>query len=305
MKKYSIAGIKKDFKLNYLLYVMLIPALVYVLIFNYYPMYGAILSFKEYSPAKGILGSKWVGLEHFRTFFSSVYFGRILFNTFRISALWILISFPAPILLALFLNEIKINWFKRVNQTVTYLPYFVAEVVIASLIISFVSERGPIGQLFEFLGGKPQSLLTTPGNFPWIYVISGVWQGIGFGSIIYIAAISGVNPELYDASMIDGAGRLGQVWHITLPGIMPTIIILLILTLGGIMNVGYTKILLLYNANIYETADVISTFTYRKGLIELNFGYSTAVGLFNSVINFIFLGGANYVSRRLSDTSLW
>ncbi|GHU16458.1 sugar ABC transporter permease [Spirochaetia bacterium] len=294
-----------DFRRNKLIYLMVVPMVVYLLVFCYYPMYGAVIAFKTYVPARGILGSPWVGLKHFKDFFGSFYFGRLIKNTFLISFWGIIFGFPAPILLALMLNEIRGRAFKKITQTVSYLPYFVSLIVICGLIRDFCSESGLIGQIAVQMGGVPGSLLSRPENFYAIYTASGIWQGIGWGSIIYLAAIAGIDMELYDAAIIDGAGRFRQILHITIPCILPTVIILFLLNIGNILNVGFEKIILLYSPAIYSTADVISTFTYRRGLIENNFSYSTAVGLFNSAINFVFLVAANTVSRRVSETSLW
>jgi putative aldouronate transport system permease protein len=295
----------KDFRRNKLLYLMTIPMVVYLLVFCYYPMYGAVIAFKTFVPARGILGSPWAGLKHFKDFFGSFYFSRLLGNTFLISFWSLVFGFPAPILLALMLNEVRAKAFKRVCQTISYLPYFISLVVICGLIRDFCSEDGVIGQLVVMFGGQPGNLLARAENFRTIYIGSGIWQGIGWGSIIYLAAIAGIDLELYDAATIDGAGRFRQIIHITIPCILPTVIILFLLNIGGILNVGFEKIILLYNSGIYTTADVISTFTYRRGLLENNFSYSTAVGLFNSVVNFIFMASANAVSRKLSETSLW
>jgi putative aldouronate transport system permease protein len=268
-------------------------------------MYGVVIAFKTFVPARGILGSPWVGMKHFKDFFGSFYFGRLLKNTFLISFWSIVFGFPAPILLALLFNEARGKFFKKVSQTVSYLPYFVSLVVICGLIRDFCSESGAIGQLAIRLGSKSGNLLSHPENFRAIYVGSGIWQGVGWGSIIYLAAMAAIDVELYDAATIDGAGRFKQILHITIPCIVPTIIILFLLNIGGILNVGFEKIILLYNSGTYSTADVISSFTYRRGLLENNFSYSTAVGLFNSVINFIFLITANWLSGKLSETSLW
>jgi putative aldouronate transport system permease protein len=295
----------KDFKCNKLIYLMTVPMIVYLLVFCYYPMYGAVIAFKTFVPARGILGSPWAGLKHFKDFFGSYYFSRLLGNTFLISFWSIVFGFPAPILLALIINEVRAKAFKQVCQTISYLPYFVSLVVICGLVRDFCGESGFIGQLVNMLSGQPGNLLSKAENFRAIYVGSGIWQGVGWGSIIYLAAIAGIDMELYDAAIIDGAGRFRQIIHITIPCILPTIIILFLLNIGGILNVGFEKIILLYNTGIYSTADVISTFTYRRGLLENNFSYSTAVGLFNSVINFIFLVTANTLSRKLSETSLW
>jgi putative aldouronate transport system permease protein len=297
--------IANDFRRNKLLYLMVVPMLVYLLVFCYYPMYGAVIAFKNFVPARGILGSPWVGLKHFKDFFGSFYFVRLLKNTFLISLWSIVCGFPAPILLALMFNEVRGKLFKKAAQTISYLPYFVSLVVICGLIRDFCGESGFIGQLAIMLGGTPGNLLSRPENFRAIYVGSGIWQGVGWGSIIYLAAIAGIDMELYDAATIDGAGRFRQIIHITIPCILPAIIVLFLLNIGGILNVGFEKIILLYNAGTYSTADVISSFTYRRGLLENNFSYSTAVGLFNSAVNFIFLVTANFLSGKLSETSLW
>jgi putative aldouronate transport system permease protein len=297
--------IANDFRRNKLLYLMAVPMIVYLLVFCYYPMYGAVIAFKTFVPARGILGSPWVGLKHFKDFFGSFYFVRLLKNTFLISFWSIVFGFPAPVLLALMFNEVRGRLFKKVSQTISYLPYFISLIVICGLIRDFCSESGLIGQLAIMLGGAPGNLLSRPENFRAIYVGSGIWQGVGWGSIIYLAAIAGIDMELYDAAVIDGAGRFRRIIHITIPCILPTIIILFLLNIGGILNVGFEKIILLYNTGTYSTADVISSFTYRRGLLENNFSYSTAVGLFNSVVNFIFLVTANYLSGKLSETSLW
>jgi putative aldouronate transport system permease protein len=301
----SLRIVLMDLSKNKLLYLMLVPMIVYLLVICYYPMYGAIIAFKTYVPARGLLGSPWVGFKHFNDFFNSFYFWRLIRNTFSLSFWSIVFGFPAPIVLALLFNEMRARYYKKLMQTISYLPFFVSLIVICGLVRDFCAERGLAGMIVSALTGQSGNLLGKADNFVAIYVISGIWQNIGWGSIIYLAAISSIDMEQYDAARIDGAGRFRQIWHVTLPGILPTITILFILNIGGIMNVGFEKIILLYNAGIYSTADVISSFTYRKGLLESNFSYSTAVGLFNSVINFIFLVSANAISRRYSETSVW
>ena len=295
----------KDFKKNHLIYLMGLPVLAYYLIFHYGPMYGVIIAFKNFSPGRGILGSSWVGFRWFQDFFNSYYFGRLLRNTLLINILNLIFSFPAPIILALLLNELRSQKFKKTVQTISYMPHFISLVVICGMIHDFTARDGVINDIIAWFGGEPDTMLLRPELFRPIYIISGIWQGIGWGSIIYLAALSGIDPELYQASLIDGANRWDQVWHITLPGIMPTIVILLILRIGSMMSVGHEKIILLYNASTYETADVISSFVYRKGLLEANYSYSAAVGLFNSVINFILIITANWISRNVNETSLW
>lgn len=291
---------------NKSLYLMIVPVLLFYVIFSYLPMYGVIIAFKNFQPGLGISGSPWVGLQNFIDFFQGPYFTRILKNTLVISFSSILFGFPAPILLALLLNEVRSAKFKRVVQTVTYMPHFISLVVVCGMVLQFTSSTGVITSVLHTLFGLPEkNLMADPQNFVPIYVISGIWQEIGWGTIVYLSAITGINSELYEAASIDGAGRLRRVWHVTLPGIMPTIMILLILQMGNVMSVGFEKIILLYNPAIYSTADVISSYTYRKGLLEFNWSYSTAVGLFNSVINYVFLFSSNWLSRKINDTSLW
>ncbi|GGF81035.1 sugar ABC transporter permease [Paenibacillus albidus] len=294
-----------DLLRNKWLYIMILPVIIYYIMFHYVPMYGAIIAFKQYIPAKGILGSDWVGFKHFEDFFSSIYFFRVIKNTISLSFFNLLFGFPAPILLALLLNELKSPLFRRITQTITYMPHFITLVVVAGIIRYFTLSDGLINDVIALFGGTRTSFLQQPESFRPIYIISEIWQQIGWGTIIYLAAISGIDQQQYEAAKIDGANKLQQIRHITLPGILPTVMIMLILSLGNIMNVGFEKIILLYSASIYETADVISTFVYRKGILEFNYGYSAAVGLFNSVINFGILLLANYFSKRTSKNSLW
>lgn len=297
--------LKKDFVRNYELYFLAIPVVLFYLIFCYRPMLGVYMAFTEFKPKLGIFGSPFVGLQHFRDFFGSMYFMRLLKNTFVISATSIVFGFPAPILLALMMNEVRSKWFYKTVQTISYMPHFISMVVICSMIKSFVMDTGIVGGFVNSLTGGNSSLLNVPEYFVPIYVLSEIWQEIGWGSIIYISALMGIDQELYEAAQIDGAGRLKQTLHITLPGIMPTVVVMLIIRLGNILGVGYEKIILLYNEAIYSTADVISTFVYRKGLLEMNYSYSVAVGLFNSVISMIFLFGSNWISKKFQDTALW
>lgn len=296
----------KDIVNNKWLYAMMIPVIAYYVIFHYLPMYGTIIAFQNYSPIRGIMDSPWVGLHHFESFFNSYYFWRILKNTVLISFFTLLFEFPAPVLLALLVNELRSGKYKRIVQTVSYMPYFISTVVICGLIHDFSSSNGLINAAYTYLfGGDSQSLLQRSELFRPIYVLSEIWQRVGWESIIYIAALSTINPAQYEAATIDGAGRWKQMIHITLPGLMPTIVIMFILRVGNLLNVGYEKIILLYNPLTYETADVISTFVYRKGLLEANWGYSAAVGLFNSFFSLILLISANYVSRKVNKNSLW
>ncbi|UKS31046.1 ABC transporter permease subunit [Paenibacillus sp. HWE-109] len=295
----------RDLMLNKYLYIMMIPVLAYYVIFHYAPMYGALIAFKEYSPMKGILGSEWVGFAHFKDFFGSYYFWRILKNTIVISLYSLIFEFPAPIILALLINEVRSKMFKRVAQTITYMPYFISLVVICGIITDFTNADGVINRLFMLMGYDGQAMLQKPQLFRSIYILSEIWQRIGWESIIYIAALMSIDQEQYEAARMDGATRWKQILHITLPGILPTIAIMFILRMGNLLNVGFEKIILLYNPVTYDTADVISSFVYRKGLLEFGWSYSSAVGLFNSVINLVLLISANYISRKVNKSSLW
>lgn len=304
-RKFTRQAIKKDFRKNGKIYLMAIPGLICLLLFCYFPMGGLIMAFENYKPKNGILGSQWVGLKNFTDYFTSFYFTRTVRNTLWISVLQLVIEFPVTIIFALLLNEIKNVKFKRTVQTISYMPYFISMVVISGIIIDFCSSRGAITSIVQFFTGSNQNLLSIPSYWRPIYIVSDLWQGLGFGSIIYLAALSGVDKELYEAAQIDGANRWKQTLHITLPGISSTIVIMLILRIGSMMSVGYEKTILLYNSQIYETADIISSYVYRKGLEEFNYGYSTAVSLFNSVINFALLIIANTISKKYTESSLF
>lgn len=297
--------IRKDWLKNYSLYLIVLPVVLYYIIFHYAPIYGAIIAFKDYMPTKGIWGSPWVGFKHFQEFFDSFYFWRILKNTVVISLASLIFGFPAPIILALLINEVKSRFFSRFVQTVTYMPHFISLVVVCGLILDFTRDTGIISTVIGFFGGEKVTMLNHSGYFVPVYIISGIWQEVGWGSIIYLAAMSSIDPQQYEAATIDGAGRWKQTLHVTLPGISSTIMILLILKIGGILSVGYEKIILLYNPAIYETADVISSFVYRKGLLEFGWSFSSAVGLFNSTINFMMLLAANRLSRKINQSGLW
>ena len=296
---------KKDLFVNRYIYLMVLPLIIYYIIFHYIPMYGAQIAFKDFSPSRGIFGSSWVGVKHFGNFLQSYYFWRLLRNTILINLYDIIFGFPAPIILALLLNEVKSSLFKRAVQTITYLPHFISIMVITGMIIDFTTRDGLINQLVIALGREQIQFLIKPEWFRPIYIGSGIWQNLGWGTIIYLATLSNIDSEQYEAAMLDGAGRWKQMLYVTLPGLAPTIIILFVLRLGQMMNVGAEKVLLLYNPSTYETADVISTFVYRKGILESSFSYSSAVGLFNSLINFTILLTANRISRKMTETSLW
>jgi putative aldouronate transport system permease protein len=290
---------------NWSLYILAVPVIVYFVLFSYKPMYGALIAFKNYSPGRGFSGSPWVGFEHFIRYFKSPYFFRLIKNTFLISFYGLLFGFPAPIILALLLNEVRHPLYKRSVQTITYLPHFISMIVICGMITDFSLSTGLFNDLIVFFGGQRHPLLQQPNLYRPIYIASDIWQHIGWGTIIYLSALSAIDPQLYEAAMIDGAGRFRQLINVTIPSITPTIVILLILRIGQLLSVGYEKTLLLYNPATYETADIISTYVYRVGLLEQNWSYSTAIGLFNSFINFTLLLIANKISRKVSETSLW
>ena len=271
----------------------------------YIPMAGSIMAFQNYHPADGIFGSQWVGFKHFTDFFGNYYFWNITRNTVWINIVGLAFVFPAPILFALLLNEIRCKSMKSLVQTISYMPHFISLVVVCGMVKAFVSDTGFISGIVAKFTGERVNLLSYPENFVTIFTSSGIWQELGWNSIIYLAALSGIDETLYEAATIDGANRFKQTIHVTLPGIMPTIIIMLILNIGTMLSVGYEKIILLYNDLIMDKADVISSFTYRKGIIDMNWSYSTAVGLFSSVVNFALVFGSNYISRSFSETSLW
>lgn len=299
------ARVVRDFKMNKWKYLLIIPVLVYLALFHYKPMYGLQIAFKNYKPTRGIEGSSWVGFMWFQKFFTDPYFWRLLRNTFTLSSLTIIFGFPTPILLALMLNELRNSKLKRSVQTITYMPYFISLVVLCSIIKIYSQENGLFAQVIELFGGSRQNLTISPGAFNPIYVGSGVWQNTGWNSIIYLAALSGIDQEQYEAARIDGASRLRQLLHITIPGILPTIMILFILRMGNILNVGYEKVLLLYQPATYEVADVFSTYTYRMGLENQQYSLSTAVGLFNTMVNVLFLFMTNWVSKKTTQSGLF
>ncbi len=300
------SGFWRDVRRHYWLYILVVPIVIYFVIFRYLPMFGVVIAFERFSPFLGALKSPWVGLLHFRRFFSSIYFTRVLGNTFILNLYGLAVGFPAPIILALMLNEITRPWFKRLVQTATYLPYFISTVVVTGIILNFLNPTsGVVNYFISQFGGKPIAFMDSPGWFRHIYVWSDVWQYVGFGSIIYLAALTGIDPTLYESAEIDGAGRLAKMWHISIPGILPTIMVILLLSLGNMLSIGFEKVYLLYNPNTYVTADVISTYVYRAGFQDSRQDFATAVGLFNSVVNLVLLASFNWAARRLKLESLW
>ena len=297
----------RDLRRNRIIYAMGFLCLAYYIIFCYLPMGGIVIAFKNFRAARGIFGSAWADpwFKYFDQFFGSYYFWRLLRNTLLINFNYLLFGFPSPILLALLMNELRSNRYKRIVQTVTYMPHFISQVVVCGIILDFFSSNGLVNQIIQLLGGQMTIFMQDPKYFRGIYVGSNIWQEVGYSSIIYLSALSAVDMELYDAAAIDGCNRFKRVLHVTLPGIMPTIVIMLILRMGSMMSLGFEKIILLYNESIYETSDVIASFVYRYGMQKGNYSYATAVGLFNSLFNFLLLILVNGISRKVNETSLW
>lgn len=286
-------------------YLMLLPAVLYVLLFDYAPMYGLQIAFKNYRVSLGIAGSPWIGFRNFTDFFQSYYFVTLLKNTLVLSLYSLVVGFPIPIIIALILNELK-GRFKKFTQTILYAPHFISLVVLVSILNSMLSpSQGVVNTILEMLGMERNYFMANPSYFPHLYVWSGVWQGMGWSAIIYLAALSGVDPTLHEAADMDGATRMQKILHINIPAIMPTIIIMLILRMGEIASVGYEKVYLMQNSMNVETAEVISTYVYKRGIINSNYSFSAAVGLFNNVINVILVLMANWISKRVSETSLF
>lgn len=297
---------KKDLVSNASLYLLMVPVIVWYVVFHYVPMAGAIMAFQDFSPMKGFTESPFVGFDHFLRFFDSYYFGRIVSNTIIISVLSLAVEFTLPIAFALAINELRQGGrFSSFIKSVSVFPHFISLVVIAGMVIEFTGPGGILNQFFVLLGHDGSALLQHPENFRPIYILSGVWQNVGWDAIIYIAALMAIDPSLYEAAHMDGAGPWQRLWKITIPCLLPTIAVMFILRVGNIMNVGFEKIILLYNPINYETSDVISSFVYREGLINFQWGYSAAVGLFNSVINLGLLVMANKLSKKVTQNGLW
>ena len=295
----------QNYRQHKMIYWMTLPVILYFLIFHYVPMFGILMAFQNYKPALGLLKSEWVGFQHFINFFQSDNFFRVIKNTLVLSIYDLIFAFPAPIILALLLNEVHNKPFKKTVQTISYLPYFLSMVVICGIIRDFTASNGPITAFVTAVTGKTGNLLSMPEMFRPIFITTNIWQMVGYNSIIYLAALSQIDDTQYEAAVIDGAGYWKQCLHVTLPGIAPTIIIMLILRVGQLMSVNFEKVLLLYNQATYETSDVISTYVYRQDIINYNYGYSTAVGLFNSVIGFILIVTTNTLSKKVTETSLF
>ena len=302
-KRKNLILIKK----NRVLYLFILPAFLYFLIFAYVPMYGVQIAFKDFVATKGFLGSEWADplFKHFQTFFSSVNFWNILRNTLGLSLYYLAVSFPAPIILALLINEVKNTKFKKAVQNITYMPYFISTVVMVGMVDLFFARTGLVNNILGLFGIEPIMFLMKDSMFNDLYVWSGVWQSTGYGAVIYIAALAGVSPDLHEAATIDGATRFQRILHVNLPAIMPTIVIMLIMSVGGIMNLSFEKVLLMQTDSNLMVSEVISTYVYKLGIQKAQYSLSTAVGLFNNAINLILLVSVNKISRRISENSLW
>lgn len=295
----------KDFHKNWILYLMALPAIIYFLVYCYAPMAGLYIAFTDYKITDGIFSGEWVGLKWFIRFFQGPYFGRLLRNTLLLSLETLLWGFPIPIIFALVLNEIRSARFKKIAQTVTYLPHFISIIVICGLVVDFTSMDGLINTIIQMFGGEPIAFLAKPEWFRTVYVSSEIWHTFGWNSIVFLAALTSIDTQQFEAARLDGASRLQQVIHISLPSIVPTIVTVLLMRIGHIMSLGFEKVFNLYGPATYETADIISTYVYRQGILGANYSSAAAIGLFNSVINLILVVLMNKVSRKLTETSLW
>lgn len=305
VKQSKFKSMLKSVRRNWQLYLFLLPAFIFFAIFHYVPMYGIQIAFKDFYATLGIGGSPWVGFDHFERFFNSYYFWRLLKNTILLS-LYQLLLFPLPILFALMLNELRNGAFKKWAQTLTYAPHFISVVVVVGMLVAFLDPiTGIVNLMIEKLGGEAIPFLTSPDWFRHVYVWSGEWQSLGWSTIIYLAALAGVNPELHEAAKVDGATRFQRIVHINIPSIMPTVVILFILNIGKFMSVSFEKVLLMQNSLNSETSDIIQTFVYQTGLLEGQYSFAAAIGLFDSLINITLLVLINYLARRISDNSLW
>jgi putative aldouronate transport system permease protein len=301
-----IKRIQKVIVKDYQLYLLALPAVLYFFIFHYVPMYGIQIAFKNFMPVKGIWGSPWVEFKQFQRFFSSYQFWQLIKNTIGLSFYDLIAGFPVPIILALLINQTRNKKFKKVVQTVTYAPHFISVVVLVGMVSIFLSPRnGLINNIIRIFGGQPIFFMGEPGMFKSLFVLSGIWQNAGWGTIIYLAALAGVSPELYEAAKVDGATKLQIIRHVDIPGIIPTAVTLLIMNAGHIMSVGFQKVYLMQNPLNLMSSEIISTYVYKVGLIQSQYSYSAAIGLFNSVINLILLISVNKISKKLSETSLW
>ena len=306
MQREAKGSLWRAFRRNSWMYLMLLPGLVYYALFNYAPMFGVLVAFKKFNAFVGFWESPWVGLKHFQTFFDSIYFTRLLGNTLILNLYGLIVGFPIPIIFALMLNEVTRPLFKRLVQTVSYLPFFISTTIVASLLYSFLNkDAGMVNYIIGLLGLERVDFLSRSEWFRHIYVWSDVWQWTGWTAVIYLGALTAIDPTLYESAEIDGAGRLAKMWHISIPGILPIIMIMLLLSLGNLLSIGFEKVYLLYNERTYETADVIATYVFRAGIQGGRYDFATAVGLFNSAVNFTLLVAFNWIAGRARQQTLW
>lgn len=303
--KTAARNLRRDLRRNYQLYLIILPALAYFIIFHYVPMYGVQIAFRNFIPARGIWNSEWWGMYHFQRFFRSYSSVSLILNTLKISVLSLVLGFPCPIILAILINELRGRRFKKTLQMISYAPHFISTVAIVGMITIMFSNQGPVSALYQRLGKSYSNLLTDPNSFVWIYVLSGVWQGMGWGSVIYFSVLAGVDVTMHEAAYIDGATKFQRILYIDIPSITPTMVIMLIMNCGSILSVGYEKIYLMQNPLNLASSEVISTYVYKMGLLNADFSYSAAIGLFNSVVNLILLVTVNTIARKVSDNSLW
>ncbi|MBP3543561.1 MAG: sugar ABC transporter permease [Lachnospiraceae bacterium] len=306
IRKKNISSIlAAEWKRNWILYIMTLPALLYFLVYCYFPMFGLVIAFQDYRVGDSFLGGEFVGFKHFLDFFDSYYFGRLIKNTLLISLGVLIFGYPVPLIFALLLNEVRNVGFKKLAQTVTYLPHFISLVVICGLVLDFTKMDGLINTIIEFFGGEKIPFMSRPEWFQPVYIISDIWASFGWNSIVFMSALLGIDSEQYEAAALDGANRLQKMIYISIPGILPVIITTLLMRLGRVMSLGFEKVFNLYNTSTYETADIISTFVYRQGILNANYSSATAIGLFNAIINLVLVMGANKLSKKLTDSCLW
>ncbi len=298
--------LRREIRQHGLLYLMVLPGIIFFLIFRYFPMYGAVIAFKDYQVLQGFTGSEWVGFKHFRTIFSSPFFYNVLGNTLLISLYKLLFGLPAAVLLALLLNEVRIAWFKRLVQTVTYLPHFLSWVVVFGVLMATLSpSSGLLNKGLVALGGQPINFLASPQWFRSVLVLSDIWKDLGWSTIIYLAALTGISPTLYEAAVVDGASRLQRIRYITLPGILPVIVLVTLLRIGSLLSAGFEQVFVLYNPSVYSVADIIDTWVYRQGIQGFQFSVAAAVGLFKGAVGALLLIAANWLSKRFAGTGIW
>lgn len=305
-KKPLSARIEKELRQHGRLYIMLLLPLAYLILFSYMPMADLVIAFQDYSVRRGVFGSKWVGFKHFEKIFSTPIFWQLLRNTLLLSIYSFIAGFPMPVLLALALNEARSKVFMKTIQSITYAPYFLSTVVVVSIMTQFFHTRiGLVNNIIQLLGGTPRNFMGEAESFRHLYVWSGVWKSTGYSAVLYMASLASVDPSLHEAAILDGANRVQRVWHVDMPTILPTIVISMILSLGGLMNLGYEKAYLMQNDLNSSVSEILSTYVYKRGLQDIQYSYSTALGLFNSVCNLILICSANFIARRVGETSLW